>query len=646
MMMASPGSTNGASVDEAMVSASCVWAALTAEERAAAATLGWATEQTWDSVARVAVSELPWARLSAEQRTAAGVLHYDEACWDLFTQQGQELLLPLFMERELGQVRNSEGGCAYEVDDATLLNRFLVLGSEGSTYHANAKRLESASCGAIARLIGAGRGEEVVESILAVSEGGRAAKQTATLTALALCCHASGVDAATRKLAFQAMRRVCRTGTMLFELIGLCEQVARGEVGLGLAAEAAGGKVKRGSGWGRAHRRAVSEWYTCQKPSDLAYQLTKYPGRAVGGQRWTHKDVLRLAHPKAPSAETGLLYRYVAKGFDAVSGSLFQGGDLLAYLTAVERAKKLTAEQAEECAGLVRAYALVREHVPPALLSSPLVWAALLERMPLMAMVRNLAKLTAIGLVAEGSAAAALVVEKLLDEDALRRARVHPFSLLLAYKVYGRGHGEKGSLSWTPCASVVEALQEAFTLRFKSMEPTGKRFLLAMDVSGSMCCPCMGSALVSCREASAAMATVLVNTEAEVECMAFQDRFVPLPIHRGHSLDDVLDRTSGLSFGSTDCALPMLWATEQRKLFDVIVVFTDSETWAGRVQPLEALRRYRATPGLVPDAKLIVVGMAQNEFSIADPSDAGMLDVVGFDAAAPDIMASFAKGEL
>jgi 60 kDa SS-A/Ro ribonucleoprotein len=35
-----------------------------------------------------------------------------------------------------GQVANSAGGFAWEVDDWARLRRFLVLGSEGSPYHA------------------------------------------------------------------------------------------------------------------------------------------------------------------------------------------------------------------------------------------------------------------------------------------------------------------------------------------------------------------------------------------------------------------------------------------------------------------------------------------------------------------------------
>ena len=42
-------------------------------------------------------------------------------------------------------------------------------------------------------------------------------------------------------------------------------------------------------------------------------------------------------------------------------------------------------------------------------------------------------------------------------------------------------------------------------------------------------------------------------------------------------------------------------------------------------------------------AKLVVVGMVSNGFSIADPNDAGMLDAVGFDTATPAVIADFAR---
>jgi 60 kDa SS-A/Ro ribonucleoprotein len=86
----------------------------------------------------------------------------------------------------------------------------------------------------------------------------------------------------------------------------------------------------------------------------------------------------------------------------------------------------------------------------------------------------------------------------------------------------------------------------------------------------------------------------------------------------------------------------MLWATERRVPIDVFVVLTDNEMWAGTPHPSQALRQYREAMGI--PAKLVVVGMTAVGFSIADPEDGGMLDVVGFDSAAPQLLADFARG--
>ncbi len=90
--------------------------------------------------------------------------------------------------------------------------------------------------------------------------------------------------------------------------------------------------------------------------------------------------------------------------------------------------------------------------------------------------------------------------------------------------------------------------------------------------------------------------------------------------------------------------MPMLWAMEQKVQADAFVIYTDSETWAGnQMHPAQALQAYRRQTGI--PAKLVVVGMTSNGFSIADPNDAGMLDVVGFDAAAPRLIADFIAEE-
>ena len=188
----------------------------------------------------------------------------------------------------------------------------------------------------------------------------------------------------------------------------------------------------------------------------------------------------------------------------------------------------------------------------------------------------------------------------------------------------------------------MSALDGAFYRAFSAVEPAGKRWLVGLDVSGSMSSGSVGGSPLTPREASSAMALVTLASEQETHVMGFTTTPGPLPIARGDRLDAVVRLTQGLGFGGTDCALPMLYALERRLEVDVFVVYTDSETWAGNIQPVQALRRYRERTGIA--ARLIVVGMVSNGFTIADPSDAGMLDVVGFDSAAPAVMADFARG--
>ena len=38
--------------------------------------------------------------------------------------------------------------------------------------------------------------------------------------------------------------------------------------------------------------------------------------------------------------------------------------------------------------------------------------------------------------------------------------------------------------------------------------------------------------------------------------------------------------------GGTDCAQPMIYAKKKNLKVDVFIVYTDSETWAGRIHPV------------------------------------------------------------
>ena len=521
------------------------------------------------------------------------------------------------------QVKNSAGGFSFAVNDWMRLARFLVLGSEGGSYYAAERTLTLENAEAVRRCL-ALDGARVVREIVAVSEAGRAPKNDPALFALAVA--ASFGDDDTRRRALAALPTVARTGTHLFHFAQFVDGMR---------------------GWGRGLRQAVGNWYAGMPAGKLAYQAIKY------GQRdgWSHRDLLRLSHPRPEDETRRGLYYWLTQGWPGV-GDEPHPDAVLRLPWAAERAK--AAGTAGEVAGLIREYRLPREAVPTAWLSDPEVWAALLEEMPMTALLRNLATLTRVGLLSAGSETTRKVITQITDADRLKRARIHPIAVLSALKTYAQGHGERSANTWSPVASVVDALDTAFYASFGSLTPTGKRWLLALDVSGSMeMGQIAGVPGLTPRVASAAMALITAATEASYQAIAFtagtggyggmyggEAALTPLALSPRQRLDDVVKTVSGLPFGGTDCALPMLWALKNRVEADVFVVYTDSETWAGAIHPMQALRQYRDAMGI--PAKLIVCGMVSNGFTLADPDDSGMMDAVGFDTATPPVMSDFA----
>jgi 60 kDa SS-A/Ro ribonucleoprotein len=523
------------------------------------------------------------------------------------------------------QVPNSAGGYAWPVDQWVRLDRFLVLGSEAGTYYISERKLTQDNAQVVVECL-AEDGPRLVRRIVELSLAGRAPKNDPALFALAI---AAGLgDAATKALVWEALPQVARTGTHLFHWLQY---------------------VQAFRGWGRGVRRAVAAWYTTKAPGDLMYQVLKYPSR----DGWAHRDALRLAHPKAPSVAHDLVFRYATKGWEGVV--TLEGVDDMDVVQTIEAVEALKHQAPGLAAVTITRHGLTREMVPTELLTHAVVWEALLDRMPLTALIRNLGVMSKVGLLVPMGDAVRTITARLGDRKALTAARVHPIALLAALKTYAQGHGMKGKNSWRPVPQVVDALDRAFYLAFENAPTTGQRVMLALDVSGSMSARVLGMEYLDCREASAAMALVTAASEPHHMFTAFTagsypSRWSPrlgsglstLSISPRQRLDDVVERISGLTFGGTDCALPMLEALKHRWPIDLFVVYTDSETWAGQVHPAQALRRYRERMGI--PARLVVVGMASNGFSIADPRDAGMLDVVGFDTATPQVIADFGAG--
>jgi hypothetical protein len=297
---------------------------------------------------------------------------------------------------------------------------------------------------------------------------------------------------------------------------------------------------------------------------------------------------------------------------------------------------------------LIRSGRLVREHVPTTLFGSKEIWMTLLETMPLEALLRNLGKLTQIGVAAEKHRE---IVVRLTNQTEVLKARIHPIKVLVASKVYTNGCGDSGSLTWTPNAYIGVALTDLFRISYGAVTPTGKRIMLGIDVSGSMSSPVLGSKVLTCRDASIAMALLYLETEKNVSAVAFSNTLTDLlapssrnRLTRGMTLQQALAATNGMNFSSTDCVLPIQHAIKHNLQIDAFIVITDNETYAPNEHPQNALVRYRQLTGI--QAKLIVLGMTGNCFTIVDPTDRNTLNLAGFDTSTPEIASMFMRGEI
>jgi 60 kDa SS-A/Ro ribonucleoprotein len=503
-----------------------------------------------------------------------------------------------------GQVPNNAGGYAWALDPWARLMRFLILGTEGGTYYVSEQTLTRENAENVLHCLEEDP-KRFVDTIVDVSESGKAYKNDPALFALALALADENQE--TRVYAGAALPKVARIGTHLFHFADYINGLR---------------------GWGRGLRRVISDWYLSKDTEALAFQMAKYQSR----DGWSHADLLRLAHPTPPDETTNKLFQWA-------TGQDIPAEELPGMVQGLERLKQ--AENEDEVIELIKAYRAPREVIPTEYLKSPEVWEAMLPGLGLTATLRNLGNLSKIGLLTQGAwDVVDQVTSRIVDAGALKQARVHPLQVLAALITYKSGHGALGKGEWTPVPQVVDALNEAFGLSFETVHPTGKRLYLGLDVSGSMTRGHVGGIPgLSPRMASAALAMVTMQTEKHWIIKGFTGKLVDLGLNARMDLARVVKSISDLPFGSTDCAQPMLDAIKHRLEVDAFVIYTDNETWFGKIHPAQALNDYRQKTGI--PAKLVVVGMVANNVTIADPDDPFMLDVVGFSTSTPNAIGDF-----
>ncbi len=561
--------------------------------------------------------------------------------------------------RESEMTENHAGGYSFELDEFKRLKRFLIIGVETNTYYQGQRDLVIENVESIRKCLQANP-KAVVDTIVEVSTHGLALRQDPGLYALAMAAsyrietpdNTQGAEV--RAYALSKLHLVARTGTTLYQFAEY---------------------VKSMRGWGRSLRRAFAAWYVEKPLNKLALQAWKYKQR----QGWTHRDAMRLAHPITDDTVRNEVFKYLTHPDESpLAGHVLDEMDItiytkagtvrkqsglepLAQIQAAEELLHLTGDgkrEVSKAVKLILAHRLTHEAVPTQLKKSPDVWEALLEHMPIQALVTNLGRMTSIGLLAPFSAATNRVTYNLGNEEAIERSRIHPMRFLIALKQYQHGRGMSGQ-TWNAVPAIGDVLDSGFYKAFGNVVPTGKRILIAVDDSGSMTSTWAGNVMGMDNflpsEAAAAMALVTYATEPNSHLITFNTVANEIQgLSRKARIDHVTHYIG--RGGATNTAAPIDYLL--RKKFDVeaVVSYTDCETWAGRsgwgyghgsrnpghvTEKLDKLNRK-----VGHSVKFLNCAVTATNCTDVDPKNCDMFELTGFSADTPKLISEYINGDI
>ena len=551
----------------------------------------------------------------------------------------ESLKPPTQQEQAEGTVKNNAGGYTFQTTNWQQLDRFLCMGITGGTYYVGEKELLKQNLEPVKACI-AEDAQRVLDRVVEISTQGRALNNDAAIYAMALLCSQKGPGQRPGKNGtFSDV--VCSTPVAL-KAMELTPKTVRTFTGMAKFMTF----IKRGRmrGFGRSFQRTLSNaWFKNRSVEDIVFSLIKYGSRYTFSQQ----DVYRILKPmnwtNHPDEARKGLYDY-----------LFYFGEQRKApthprLIAAEQISKV--ETSAEAVKLMQEHKLPFESVPTNLLDQS-VYEMGIKNNHYEWLLRNLGNMSKQGLTKPFASGTNLILDKLLDKEALQKSKLHPMNVAKAMLQYQKGKGHKGGNTWEVNQAILSGLNEAFYNSFGNVVPTGKKILVAIDVSGSMCAsnaiiPEMADMPVLTAAAIVAMA--ITKTEKNFHIIGFDaiqrglngqltSGIHDLGIHHTQRLDNIVDKLSSIRGGATDCGLPFKWAIENREVVDLFIVLTDSETWAGKTHVHEMLAEYRRR--FNAKAKAINIAMVANRATIL-PENPLNLEVIGFDAQVPKLINEF-----
>lgn len=494
---------------------------------------------------------------------------------------------------------NEAGGKAYSHEDKHALAQLAATGCMNRTFYTEAETQ-------LAKVLELTKGLEpefIAKTAIFSRERGFMKDMPALLTAVLAARRYEGLS--------KVFPRVIDNGKMLRNFV----QIVRS------------GTTGRRS-FGTAPKRLLRQWFASRSAEDIFRQSL--------GNNPSIADVLKMVHPKPDNSEKEALFGWLL-------GKEHNADNLPGLVKQFEAYKrKETTEAPNVPFEMLTALPLTSED-----------WCGIARHARWQWTRMNLNTLQRHGVLAREEMVE-LVARKLVDEEAIRKARAFPYQLLAAYLNIGIEIPMK----------IRNALQDALEIATANVPKIRGKVKVFVDVSGSMSHPATGyragsTSKVTCVDVASLIASVILRGNDEAEVIPFANGVKAISLNPRDSVMTNTQKVRAMLGGGTNCAAPMALLNERGEKADFVFLISDNQSWIGTYNqaaryatgssalpaPTPLMAEWQKFRGNNPNAKMAVLDIQPNTTTQAYERD-DILNVGGFSDHVFEIVSQFAAGDL
>jgi len=483
--------------------------------------------------------------------------------------------------------RNHEGGAAYALTPKQALAQYAATGCLNGTFYASAA--------------------EQLEVVLSLS----AKVETTFIAQTAIWCRQAGLmkDMPALLCAVLATRdvpllesifpRVIDNGKMLRTFV----QIVRS------------GVVGRKS-FGTAVKRMIRNWLEARSNEALF--------RDSVGQSPSMADVVRMVHPKPAATERAALYGYL-------TGKVRNAAAL----------PKLVRDYESFKSGATTEVPDVPFQMLTSLQLTTKAWKSIAMNAPLQMTRMNLNTFARHGVFADEEVTKKIAM-RLTDRTAIRKARVLPYQLMVAY----------ASASTDVPRVVRDALQDAMEIATENVPRIDGQVYVCPDVSGSMESALTGyrkgsTTAVRCIDVAALVTASVVRKNPSAIVLPFETRVVPIDLNVRDSVMTNAQKLAKIGGGGTACSAPLAVLNAKRAKGDLVIFVSDNESWADPAanRGTAMMEEWMQFRDRNPHARLVCIDLQPSATTQAIERE-DVLNIGGFSDAVFSVIADFAAGKL